>query len=241
MPGTRITGEWLNCANFNCTLFSPFPLNRHDPWPTTTPFIPPFSLSLDVCRTPSHPDSFQPNPLTARRRPCVRHSFSPLFLPLPSFRHFFSSLSFSCSTLPPVGLFFFSLFRRESERGRGGPLTSPPPNFISFQRQKPEAHKLWRERGNHDSTPPPVITYPGILTSRTFDRAADCLDENFVISVARIRVCNGVNLRYYKIEIGGGGGGWWCALEEKLLDSFSQAVREGERRVIRESSTVIRE
>lgn len=174
----------------------------------------------------------------------VARAFVTLFPPSSFlFPHFviFPPLSFSCSTLPPVGLFFFSLFRRESERGRGGPLTSPPPNFISFQRQKPEAHKLWRERGNHDSTPPPVITYPGILTSRTFDRAADCLDENFVISVARIRVCNGVNLRYYKIEIGGGGGGWWCALEEKLLDSFSQAVREGERRVIRESSTVIRE
>lgn len=54
-------------------------------------------------------------------------------------------------------------------------------------------------------------------------------------------MCNGVNLRYYKIEIGGRGRGWWCALEEKLLDSFSQAVREEERRVIRESSTVIRE
>lgn len=24
MPGTRITGEWLNCANFNCTLFLSF-------------------------------------------------------------------------------------------------------------------------------------------------------------------------------------------------------------------------
>lgn len=51
--------------------------------------------------------------------------------------------------------------------------------------------------------PPPVITYPGILTSRTFDRTADCLDENFVISVARIRLCNGANLRYYKIEMAG--------------------------------------
>lgn len=28
-------------------------------------------------------------------------------------------------------------------------------------------------------------------------------------------MCNGANLRYYKIEIGGGG----CALEKKLLDS----------------------
>lgn len=43
--------------------------------------------------------------------------------------------------------------------------------------------------GNHDSTPPPVITYPGILTSRTFDRT-DWLDENFVISVAKTRPYN---------------------------------------------------
>lgn len=54
--------------------------------------------------------------------------------------------------------------------------------------------------GNHDSTPPPVITYPVILTSRTFDRT-DCLDENFVISVAKTRLCNSCfNLRYYTIE-----------------------------------------
>lgn len=158
-------------------------------------------MSVELVLTFSNRPLFNRNPLTARRlyvrrshrRPC---SFFSLFifvcfLFFRSFLFSFFFLLFFAFFTHPHGIFLFAFRQRAHERADArARYVASSPNFIFNVKS--------RKRINYDANGKsrfnaarPVITYPGILTSHTFDRT-DCLDENFVISVARARAgCNG--------------------------------------------------
>ena len=160
-------------------------------------------MSVELVLTFSSRPLFNRNPLTARRlyvrrshhQPCS-FFFSLLYFrlfPFLSFLSFFLPLFFFAFFTHPHGIFLFAFRQRAYERrarARARTLRRVVSQFYFNVKS--------RKRINYDANGKsrfnaarPVITYPGILTSHTFDRT-DCLDENFVISVARARAgCNG--------------------------------------------------
>ena len=157
-------------------------------------------MSVELVLTFSSRPLFNRNPLTARRlyvrrshhQPCSFFFFSSLFsfVSFPFVPFVFSASLFLCFFYPSPRYFSFC-FPSESVRTTGARALRRVVSQFYFNVKS-------RKRINYDANGKsrfnaarPVITYPGILTSHTFDRT-DCLDENFVISVARARAgCNG--------------------------------------------------